>query len=60
MPVLSPQVRYEEVSGPGFLAVRGQSSTLMRHLFSIGGGPIRVAAAYIKRFSNPTKSSAAN
>jgi hypothetical protein len=24
----------------------------MRHLFLIGGGPIGVASAYIKRFSN--------
>ena len=26
--------------------------TLMRHLLLIGGGPIGVASAYIKRFSN--------
>jgi hypothetical protein len=29
----------------------------MRHLLLIGGGPIGVASAYIKRFSNPSKSS---
>src|ERR1700722_13930240 len=31
MPVLSPQVRYEDINGPSSVAVRGQSLTQLRH-----------------------------
>ncbi|MEA2910570.1 MAG: hypothetical protein QOJ15_2651 [Bradyrhizobium sp.] len=36
----------------GAVVVRKRVLTLMRHLLLIGGGPIGVASAYIKRFSN--------
>jgi hypothetical protein len=47
-------------TGSGRRSVKPARSTLVRHLLLIGGGPIGVASAYIKRFSNPSKSSAAN
>ena len=45
-------VRHRRKTGSGLATANMTRLTLMRHLLLIGGGPIGVASAYIKRFSN--------